>query len=272
MEAVGWGNVTRYLSGGAIDQWLARSTSAGINWYLTDRLGSITGVTDSNGNLLNSTQYDSYGHILIQSNPIAADQLAFAGREFDAESGLYYYRSRYYNPDLGRFLSEDSIGFASGDFNISRFEANRPTGYIDPFGNSITEEEFIDQEDVATEAILDCFGQIVKTDVQNVLAEAGVYLLLGETPGGEGELQAYVGSTTRTFEVRVTEQIRSQIGGRDVKIVDMIFIPLSEAVAKDPDEVKQVEQVVMNTFGKDAKVSGKLLNIRNASLGVICND
>ena len=141
----GSGGTTRYLTGGAVDQWVARATTSGVSWYLTDRLGSVTGITDATGALINSTAYDSYGHILSQSNPAVADQLAFTGREFDAETGLYYFRARYYNPDLGRFQSEDPIKFGANDFNWARFVGNTPTGHKDPFGLSpIIETRTID--------------------------------------------------------------------------------------------------------------------------------
>ena len=59
----------------------------------------------------------------------------FTGREYDAETGCYYYRARYYCPDNGgRFLSEDSIGFRGGDPNLYRYVFNNPTNYIDPYG------------------------------------------------------------------------------------------------------------------------------------------
>jgi RHS repeat-associated protein len=108
------------------------------NWYLTDRLGSVTGMIDAMGALINTTQYDSYGHILSQSNPAVADQLGFTGREYDAETGLYYFRARYYNPDLGRFQSEDPIGLTGGDYNISRYVVNNPINHNDPIGLSPT--------------------------------------------------------------------------------------------------------------------------------------
>lgn len=52
----------------------------------------------------------------------------------DAEMGLYYYRSRYYNPATGRFLSEDPISFAGADANLYRYVGNSPTNYLDPYG------------------------------------------------------------------------------------------------------------------------------------------
>jgi RHS repeat-associated protein len=56
------------------------------------------------------------------------------GRELDRETGLYYYRARYYDPKVGRFISEDPIGFSAGDTNLYRYVGNNPTNYTDPTG------------------------------------------------------------------------------------------------------------------------------------------
>jgi len=117
------------------------------NWYLTDRLGSVTGITDATGALINSTTYDSYGHILSQSNPAVADALGFTGREFDTETGLYYFRARYYNPDLGKFQSEDPLGFESGEENLTRYADNNPIAYLDPYGlQTVVEKREVEQK------------------------------------------------------------------------------------------------------------------------------
>jgi RHS repeat-associated protein len=58
----------------------------------------------------------------------------YTGRELDAETGLYFYRSRYYDPSVGRFLSEDPIGFGAQDANLYRYVGNSPTNFIDPMG------------------------------------------------------------------------------------------------------------------------------------------
>jgi RHS repeat-associated protein len=58
---------------------------------------------------------------------------AFTAREWDPETGLYYYRARYYDPKGGRFLSEDPIGFGGG-VNFYAYVGNGPTNWIDPFG------------------------------------------------------------------------------------------------------------------------------------------
>ena len=57
----------------------------------------------------------------------------FTGRRFDNESGLYYYRARYYRPDLGRFLQPDPIGYDDG-MNIYAYCNNNPLIFVDPYG------------------------------------------------------------------------------------------------------------------------------------------
>jgi len=135
-----------------VDQILARHRSDdGLAFYLTDRMGSVRAIADTDGSVLSQTEYSSFGEIISQTNPEKADQFGFTGREFDPETDLYYYRARYYDPNLGRFISEDPIGtprqvrfhrndfssigiFSSGDFNNFRYVFNFPSNFIDPFG------------------------------------------------------------------------------------------------------------------------------------------
>jgi len=57
----------------------------------------------------------------------------FTGREFDKDTGLYYYRARYYNPEIGRFLQTDPIGYGDG-MNMYRYCGNNPISFLDPWG------------------------------------------------------------------------------------------------------------------------------------------
>ncbi len=127
---------SRYLFGDQMDQIYARWTSTeGTAWYLTDHLGSIREIVDAAGATIHEVSYDSFGNIVSELNPQFGDRFKFTGREFDQETGNYYYRARYYDPSSGRFLSEDTIGFSGGDSNLYRYVANSPTNATDPSGN-----------------------------------------------------------------------------------------------------------------------------------------
>lgn len=76
--------------------------------------------------------YDAWGS--PTSSDDDADRFRYTGREWDAETELYYYRARYYDPATGRFLEQDPIGFDAGDANLYRYVGNGPTNYTDPMG------------------------------------------------------------------------------------------------------------------------------------------
>jgi len=123
--------VSRYSHGPGTDQPLAvQRAGVGFFYYHADHQGSIVNLTDSNGLIANSYLYDAYGRTLTLSETIL-QPFTYTGREFDAESGLYYYRARNYDPQIGRFLSEDPIGFNTGEFNLYRYTSNNPLNFVD---------------------------------------------------------------------------------------------------------------------------------------------
>jgi RHS repeat-associated protein len=126
----------RNLFGPKIDMILAQEIEKTneTRWLLTDHLGTVRDILSNTGVVLNHIKYDSFGNILSQSNPSAATRYAFTGREWDSSLGLYYYRARYYDANLGKFLSEDPLGFSTGDTNLSRYVKNVPLSRLDPSG------------------------------------------------------------------------------------------------------------------------------------------
>jgi len=100
-------------------------------FYHPDGLGSITQITDSSKQPAASYGYDAFGNITSQTGSLT-NPYTYTGREYDPESGLYYYRARYYDPKIGRFLSEDPIGFLGR--NSYAYVGNKPTRASDPWG------------------------------------------------------------------------------------------------------------------------------------------
>jgi len=85
------------------------------------------------GAVVTQYNYSPFGHTEVIGTDI--DQpFRFTGREYDAETGLYYYRARYYSPDMRRFISEDPLRFAAGDVNFYAYVWNNPVNFIDPMG------------------------------------------------------------------------------------------------------------------------------------------
>jgi len=101
-------------------------------YYHFDGLGSVIALTNSSGATAVLYEYSVYGQVAA-SDPNHPNRFLFTGREFDRETGLYYYRARYYNPEIGRFLQTDRIGYRNG-MNIYAYCGNDPITYVDPSG------------------------------------------------------------------------------------------------------------------------------------------
>ncbi len=126
----------RYLHGPGVDQVLAQDDgSNNVQWLLTDHLGTTRDlVANNNGTIINHIKYDSFGNIVDQLNPLITTRFLFTGREFDSSTDLYFYRARYYDASIGRFISEDPLRLDAGDANTFRYVANQVTRHVDPFG------------------------------------------------------------------------------------------------------------------------------------------
>ena len=100
--------------------------------YQLDHLGTPQELTDANGEIVWSAHYRSYGEISRLDINKIDNSLRFQGQYFDPESGLHYNRHRYYNPDIGRYLTPDPVKLAGG-INTYQYVPN-PTGWVDPLG------------------------------------------------------------------------------------------------------------------------------------------
>ncbi len=109
--------ITSYVYGEGIDEILTMAKEAQTYYYFYDGLGSVTDITDNSGNVVESYQYDVYGQPNITST--IGNRFMFTGREYDNETGLYYYRARYYSPTIGRFLQKDPLTWTPSDERVS---------------------------------------------------------------------------------------------------------------------------------------------------------
>jgi RHS repeat-associated protein len=123
-----------YLYGLNVDSVMAQDSPAGMVWALADRLGSIDTLTDKDGNVVDRRSFDSFGRVLSETNPSVSFRYGYTARERDLESGLSYYRARYYDPRVGQFISVDPMGFGAGDTNLYRYVGNSATLATDPSG------------------------------------------------------------------------------------------------------------------------------------------
>jgi RHS repeat-associated protein len=124
--------LARYTQGKGIDQPLAEFRSSVPSYYETDGLGSVTSLTNSSATITATYGYDTFGNLLASAGSLT-NPLRYTAREADSETGLYYYRARFYDSTLGRFLSEDRIGNDEGS-NLYAYVRNAPVGFRDPTG------------------------------------------------------------------------------------------------------------------------------------------
>ncbi|UUJ41914.1 DUF6531 domain-containing protein [Pseudomonas extremaustralis] len=102
--------------------------------YQLDHLGTPQELTAADGDIVWSAHYRAYGEIARLDSGKIDNPLRFQGQYFDQESGLHYNRHRYYNPDIGRYLTPDPVRLAGG-INAYQYVPN-PTGWVDPLGLS----------------------------------------------------------------------------------------------------------------------------------------
>ena len=117
-------------------------------YYLKDLANTVLALANSSGSIVESYDYDAYGNVTIRNGsgnviPASAygNRFLFQGREYDYTTQLYHFRARWYDPETGRWLSNDPIGI-SGGLNLYAFCGNDPVNFVDPSGRegSISEK------------------------------------------------------------------------------------------------------------------------------------
>jgi len=138
-----------FIYGPGIDEPIAL-LSTSLYYYHYDGLGSVIALSNMSGVIAERYEYDVFGKCIVHTgagvdgewmtgDDTTATKSAlrnpymFTGRRLDDETGLYYYRARYYSPETGRFIQPDPIGYGDG-LNMYAYCKNNPINWIDPYG------------------------------------------------------------------------------------------------------------------------------------------
>jgi len=124
--------VARYIHGPGIDEPLAVSRGGSWYYYHVDGLGSVTMLTRADKTVANRYVYDDFGGFRSRTEAVT-NSYAFTGREYDAAVDLIFYRARYYDPLIGRFLTRDPAGMGNAA-NLYAYVGNNPVNHVDPSG------------------------------------------------------------------------------------------------------------------------------------------
>ncbi|HEU0291246.1 MAG TPA: RHS repeat-associated core domain-containing protein [Anaerolineales bacterium] len=137
LETNGSGSVlASYVLGGT--ELLSQTRSGSTNYYLQDGQNSTRALTNGSGTVTDTYSYTAFGELLNQTGSTTNSYL-YTGQQYDSLTGLYSLRARYYNPALGRFLSQDTYPYSfSNPVELNRYvyAANSPINLTDPTGNA----------------------------------------------------------------------------------------------------------------------------------------
>ena len=130
------GNVAHRYSWGPMSDMLLADEQVGesIRWAAGDHQGTVRDLASADGQLLNHRVFDAVGNLFSESDPAVASLFGYTGRPFDVATGLQNNLHRWYSAEVGRWLSEDPIGFAAGDANLYRYVGNDFVNRVDPEG------------------------------------------------------------------------------------------------------------------------------------------
>ena len=144
-------------------------------FYLIDIIGNIVGLVDENGNIVVEYDYSSYGKVEVKKDTVGIskkDHIRYKGYIYDEETKLYYLISRYYDPEIGRFISPDSVEYIEpsciSGLNLYVYCCNDPINMYDPSGNF-----------AISIGLLLAIGGIVGAAIGAGASVAGQYLAIG---------------------------------------------------------------------------------------------
>ena len=219
----------RYLWGPINDQLFAdeqvTTTSSDGNtlWALADHLGTIRDIADydagsSTFSITNHRVYDTFGKLESETGSSVDLMFGYTGKQFDEDTKMNNYLNRWYDSRIGKWLSDDPLGFAAGDTNLARYVGNTSSMMIDPLG--LTGGFGVDGSATHTST-----GQDVGNDAVEAIEEAGIYDLVEkfykeDLPTLDGNLDRYDCDNAATHAYNVLRRKYEGQKGVTVQLVD----------------------------------------------------
>jgi RHS repeat-associated protein len=107
----------------------------GQKYYLHyDQVDTLKAVSTEDGTIIKIVEYDTFGNVLLDSNPAMEVPFGFAGGLYDTDIGLSRFGYRDYDAETGKWTTKDPIGFAGGDTNLYGYVLGDPVNFVDPEG------------------------------------------------------------------------------------------------------------------------------------------
>ena len=177
--------------------------------YVTNPLGDVVAIIDDSGTIVVTYTYDAWGNILSTGGTMADtlgeyNPFRYRGYVYDQETGLYYLQSRYYNPEICRFISADafvSTGQGVLGHNMFAYCLNNPVNYTDPAGTLALESTLVYNVLIALYATIATLlgGEIAKDTLNKTNQKSYTVYTLSDP---DSKQVMYVGRTSN-FPVRM---------------------------------------------------------------------
>ncbi|MCL6600922.1 MAG: hypothetical protein K6T81_19630 [Alicyclobacillus macrosporangiidus] len=224
-------------SNGVISRFVYNCAGLPVLWnyngkeygYVYDGLGNIIGLVDDTstdstyGTEVVKYTYDAWGNVLTHTDSTntgldTANPFIYRGYWYDWDTGLYYLNARYYNPKIGRFLSEDPVAPKVGDaesYNAYSYVRNNPQSFTDPNGRWSSSDTALVAGAVVAGVVTFGIGAVVFDIVALSLAEEAMTGVATEEVEviGASDLHGVVQNSSR-IESNITPKIANQMGRR----------------------------------------------------------
>ncbi len=253
--------------------------------YLHDVLGSVVGLADSTGVLVERYTYDPYGRTLVETSDGqggwtanlcggsagASPSLCYSafgnpwlwtGQRYDAGTGLYSFLFRAYSPSLGRWLQRDPIGYAGGSINLHEYVAGMPLYWVDPLGLDPHWHHYFPQE-------------IFRGLIEGLDIDAPEYGLLVEGNDHIGKGGLHSEKWNAEWKNRVTERMKTGELTKDWAIGQLEEMKkldkFKDVISKGKPATGRYKgsKKGPGTFGKLCKAAGSKAKTGAAALGLI---